>query len=346
MAELHVYAEATERMKSLTKDNNDGLIQANKTTSESNNITRGCWNCGSLSHIKANCPKPPSLCGNCKKRGHIDKFCRTIEGIDNEKDYEKGEKMSKTYTNNNYNDKNRDKKLINNETRKYKGKKKVNHKSEKNKLAIQKAKAFLAELEAEDDNESEDDRNDDDDENHEEQDDIDAYLIDVVENDNLEVLMSNSLDTLDEKRFIVDSGCKGAHITTDERLLINPVSKENVSIRGITGHSLDTSHSGILPTVEGRALCVPKADANLLSLKLLVKDGGRFEGDNQFMKVYNKDGDLMLHAYDQGDGYWSCSYRELKSPDTVVFQLTTNIDTVKHYSPEEKLRVKEAFQLC
>jgi len=150
---------------------------------------------------------------------------------------------------------------------------------------------------------------------------------------------------INNKRFIIDSGCKGAHITNDERLLNNRVVEESSTIRGISGHSLVTSHTGCLP-VEGRSLCVPNADANLLSLKLLVKHGGRFEGDSHTMNVYHKNGDLMLHAYDHGDGYWSCSYKELNHPRIVVYESTTGIEDIRHYSAEERIRAKEAFGLC
>ena len=36
-----------------------------------------------------------------------------------------------------------------------------------------------------------------------------------------------------EQRFIIDSGCKGAHICTDVRMLSDPTKQKQVSIRGI-----------------------------------------------------------------------------------------------------------------
>jgi len=191
MAELHVYAEATERMKSLTKDNNDGKVEANKTTSidPRSSTTRGCWNCGSLGHVKFECRKPLNLCPKCNRRGHLEKFCRiTEDNKPNEKVYERNERTTKEHFDND-NDKNRDRKLNNrnNSTMnqsKFKTKKKINHKAEKNKLAIQKAKAHLAALEGENDDDEENDAvdsADNNDEEVEEENEDEAYLVDVVD---------------------------------------------------------------------------------------------------------------------------------------------------------------------
>ena len=53
-AELNTYAEATERMKELKKNNNDGKIKAFGTKSE-NMDTRCCWNCKGKSHMSFDC---------------------------------------------------------------------------------------------------------------------------------------------------------------------------------------------------------------------------------------------------------------------------------------------------
>jgi len=345
MAELHVYAEATERMKSLTKDNNDGKVEANKTQLDPKSLTRGCWNCGSLGHVRYDCRKPSSLCPKCNKRGHLERFCKVTDNDSIEKnEFRIKEKHDS--------DKSNSKKPSNRSTppNRSRPKKKVNHKAEKNRLAIQKAKAHLAQLEADDNDEKEEYDNAseaiDYDEDDEEYDENEAYLVDVIEIDKVTALISDEDgNSIRDKRFIIDSGCKGAHITNDERLLKNSIVEQNATIRGISGHSLVTSHKGYLP-VEGKSLCVPNADANLLSLKLLLKSGGRFEGDFKSMNVYHKNGELMLHAYDTGDGYWSCSYNDLNNPHIVVYESSTNFESVRHYSAEERVRAKEAFELC
>lgn len=72
-AELHTYAESTERMKDLKKTSNDGIINANISKVEN---SRGCWNCGSTAHRRMDCDKPNTRCNKCGKWGHMEKFCK------------------------------------------------------------------------------------------------------------------------------------------------------------------------------------------------------------------------------------------------------------------------------
>ena len=72
-AELHIFAEATERMNELRKDNNEGKISANVVVNDSNS-TRACWNCGSVEHQRSRCPKPSRKCSKCGMLGHMEKF--------------------------------------------------------------------------------------------------------------------------------------------------------------------------------------------------------------------------------------------------------------------------------
>lgn len=82
-AELHVFAEATQRMSNLKKDNNEGKIAAHaikteggKRGAESGKPPRQCWNCGSFEHERWGCDKPMRTCGKCGQSGHMEKFCR------------------------------------------------------------------------------------------------------------------------------------------------------------------------------------------------------------------------------------------------------------------------------
>jgi hypothetical protein len=61
----------------------------------------------------------------------------------------------------------------------------------------------------------------------------------------------------------------------------------------------------------GKTFCVPDANSNLLSVRQLVKDGGRFEGNEDEMKIYNSKGKLILIGKDHGDGFWSCHQSDL-----------------------------------
>lgn len=72
--ELHAYVEATERLRKLRKENDDGKIRAN-VAKQYDKLGSGCWNCGSQSHIKANCGAAPSRCHICGRMGHMAKYC-------------------------------------------------------------------------------------------------------------------------------------------------------------------------------------------------------------------------------------------------------------------------------
>jgi hypothetical protein len=53
---------------------------------------------------------------------------------------------------------------------------------------------------------------------------------------------------------------------------------------------------------------------SVLSLQLLLlKNRGRFEGDFLHLKVYDNSGTLTVSGYDSVDGYWGCTYNELKN---------------------------------
>jgi len=86
-AELYIYAEATQRMNDLRKDNNGGQIVANVAKANAKPIYGGrcmgkreCWNCGSIHHQRHNCDKEESRCTKCGMYGHLEKYCRVEPG--------------------------------------------------------------------------------------------------------------------------------------------------------------------------------------------------------------------------------------------------------------------------
>jgi hypothetical protein len=95
------------------------------------------------------------------------------------------------------------------------------------------------------------------------------------------------------------------------------------------------THIGSLP-VSGRTVCVPKADANLLSLKLLIRNGGRFEGNYSTMRVYDAQDNIIVTGIDNGDGYWSCSYKELFPTNTTAY--SSQIIPLQNV-PEQKMHL-------
>jgi hypothetical protein len=103
-AELHTFAEATERMGELRtnslRDNNEGKITAHvaKSGGEAGAGMIGrCWNCGSSEHQKWKCNKPEHRCGKCGKSGHLEKYCRHRfqTNLEEDNEEEEGKRDSK-----------------------------------------------------------------------------------------------------------------------------------------------------------------------------------------------------------------------------------------------------------
>eukprot|EP01039_Chlorochromonas_danica_P011881 gene11881-13412_t len=201
---------------------------------------------------------------------------------------------------------------------------------------------------------------------------------DVMTNSNTTAALAKRDATSTELKdtFIIDSGCKGAHICRDPTLLLDSTKyntmKDNnnkARVQGITGHSLEATEVGELPNV-GKTLCVPGADANLLSMMQLVEKGGYIKANRAKLQVFADNGQPLLTARNNGDGFWRCSYRELTSLPYKMYSLHADEPTIttgenqvseeppintnaeitrtrKHYSAEERQRAtKDAYSLC
>ena len=315
--ELHAYVEATERLRKLRKDNDDGKIRAN-VAKQSEKFGSGCWNCGSQAHLKANCRAELSKCDNCGRMGHLSKYCqRKIETKETKRlDIPRapaGDVAGRF------------------------------DRSDRKRAMMKKAMAHLAEelahMEDEDDYDGLHE--------YEGQDDIElAVLTNVTEVEEIAAAAFSCKDA-DDYSFIIDSGCKGAHICRKLELL-DTVRTKNSVVQGITGHSLSATHIGELPGV-GKTIIVPQAEANLLSLRQLVSKGGRFEGDSHNLVVYDASGQPILRASDKGDGFWRCSYNDLTKiqlHDTPITATSFNVPYERHFSAEERERAARAFELC
>jgi hypothetical protein len=146
--------------------------------------------------------------------------------------------------------------------------------------------------------------------------------------------------------FIVDTGCKRMHICMHEHMLRN-LKSTNIKIQGITSDALDAAKIGWLPLV-GRALYVPNADANLISVRQLIElYGGYFIGNKDNLIVFDKSKKVLLKAKTRLNGFWTITYGEIllaakARPDIVkVYRADT-----AHFTAEERRRALEAFNLC
>jgi hypothetical protein len=72
-------------------------------------------------------------------------------------------------------------------------------------------------------------------------------------------------------------------------------------------------------------------------VRQLVKDGRRFEGNEDEIKIYNSKGKLILIGKDHGDGFWSCHQSDL---------VKAYLERDSHYTAEDSERAMQAFELC
>jgi hypothetical protein len=267
-AELHMYVEATDRLKSINNNKDDdnaikdGLISANFTNPgsyNSNNNKRNCYNCGGRDHIKPECKKPAHVCTICGKLGHIEKFCFSGKKDGNQsRPVQSNSKYdnSNKYNNNNNTNRRRDtnKQGIDN-NKEMKGK---SNKSRRRIMEIKKARAYIAKLEntvdySDDENYDEFsdllNNEDDDYEGDNNVKDEEGYLSriqdkgeeddeerDIVESEGVTTaLLSSSLKNSDDDEvFIIDTGCKQANICRNPELLSEAREYTGAAVRGIT----------------------------------------------------------------------------------------------------------------
>jgi hypothetical protein len=387
---LQEYVENLNRMENLKAagdDDKDGDVVANAVDAGGGE----CYNCGDTDHLRNNCPKKRTKCPYCGKLGHLEKYCFQKENDEKEETEERKKKAVVRGGGASNKDEKRKvafKKKIsspNNRKAVKGGKKKTrpSNKSVKNSKIIRKAVAHLvSQLAAEtemkndddDDQEEEDGEDEDDDygdDEEEEYEDVDeddededsrSYLARAVVKAMFNQHRGEDTDSdNDEEEAIVDSACRGAHIVRDEEVLSEATTHTKSHVQGITGHKLRASHVGTIGKLNGRALCIPEADANLISLMLLVKDGGRFEGDRKMLRVFNKNDEIVLKAKNR-DGFWKCKMSEIAGrneednkaygPITTDTREEERVEQVipkgptKHFTAEERARAAEARLFC
>ena len=379
--ELQSYVENLERIGRLQ---NGGEVDDTVAANVIDPKDLRCFNCGSLGHIRANCKRKKAVCTYCGAPGHIEAFCYTRQndeasqngGIGKVRADNKAPKNTPPVAKKGGGAK--DKREVT-PVRAKKGAKPSN-KAVKNRKIIRNA-ANKAEEEVEEYDESYEEEQEEAEEyeeyENEDNDDQDivegedqSYMTRVFDNDEEDVVVYAAIairkkDAVEDS-IIIDSGCRGAHICKYRFMVDDAVPHTRSVVQGITGHAVRATHVGTF--AGGRALVVPDADHSLLSLGLLTKHGGCFEGDARYFRFYNAKGDLMLTGVNT-DGYWKCSsdhvkrLRDKNTPGTTAtayevgeppVQVTANPDAeqvlpvgpVKHYTAEQRARAKEARQLC
>jgi hypothetical protein len=92
-----------------------------------------------------------------------------------------------------------------------------------------------------------------------------------------------------------------------------------MAIEGITGQ-ITTSTMGTLP-IKGKAICIPHAKANLLSVRELIKGGGSFQGNERKLVSFNNKGSVVVEGTNSSDGFWTCRLKDIKAFSVAVEDL-------------------------
>ncbi len=353
LVQLNTYAMNRERITEVTREE-EGKLKA---------FAMECWICGSPEHLKWQCPE-----GGQNKRKD-----KANEDKKNDGD-RKGEKKGPQ--------KQDGKKKDGNYRPRAKGgkKNKPSNKTLRRKQMVKKTLAFISENLSD---ESED-RSDDYDEPDGDEDDDDGETVSVnmmkdfsveksgsdsenesgrsdsdmnvnclaktatVPAEERELVLSIGIDTRDlyEQRFILDTGCKRVSVCKYPEMLKN-ITEANTLVQGLFADACyKADGEGYLPAV-GRCLLVRKSDANLISVRQLVKRlEGTFSGDEDVLNIRDKEGHVVLQGKQGLGGYWICTYRDLINAEK-KFNLERVFPTgIKNYTAEERSRAFEAWNLC
>ena len=188
----------------------------------------------------------------------------------------------------------------------------------------------------------------------------------------LETVKALSSSQGNEPLYVIDTGCRGAHVLQDDAVLENRVNMARrgrmPTVESASGHHMSTTEAGTIAAVDGIALVTPESGNNLLSLMEMVKyNEGSFTGDKNSITVKNGNGKVILKGSNRGDDLWTCTEKDLKKKLTALAgeaqlyedEVETEEEAVQELSEvtrvqdlktflttEEKLRAEEAFQLC
>lgn len=376
-AELHTYSEARRTVSALNGEELEGKVSANAT-----NVEGGCFNCGSTEHMKRDCPKEPSHCRTCGRVGHLPQYCRNKPSPrgDAPRDHRRDGRPKEARGGMPRKDagggmpRNGARGGMPSRNSKgggmpQKGRKAFQKKAEGIREAIGMLASQLNEMEDEFEEElgldhdpdpyqdqGQDDYDDDDDE----------YPVSGMMT-SLRDIINRALITNEKTvELLIDSACNGAHVLKSEaKSLVTDAVPSSKKLYGIGGAALTSETRGNVGNV-GRALVVPHAEANLLSLMEVVSSiNGSFQGNTEVFEILNADGDVILTGVNNGDGFWKCTLEdvqkiacllghaddadsdsEINEPPPGSTPPAFTPPVIKHYTSEDLKRAGEARDLC
>lgn len=375
---LNTYFQNTENMKSLLNEKKEGTY-ATKDDYNDYSDDYVCFNCGGK-HQRKDCTKPGTKCTKCFRFGHMGKFCEKLQ-----------EMLKRKYQSpsNHYEDSGKNsgvpyqkKKPPQKGGQKGEFKDKKNVKMKKTNVRFMKKnknKHYLAQenedSQAEDDEDYEEDddyeEEDFDDEDEEAQFNAVTILKEFVEEDKQcevcykasHLVVGSVRLSLDEIIFLMDTGCRGLHITKYSYILSNLMATK-IKVTGITRNTLPAQFRGHLPLF-GDTLVLEDADANLFSVRKAVQVlGGSYDGDTDCMNIRDADGQIILKGITNREGgrgefddYYTCTAADIvhaaklveKKRSLKIFPVFDEQEATivkRHFTPEQRARALRAWKLC
>jgi hypothetical protein len=145
--------------------------------------------------------------------------------------------------------------------------------------------------------------------------------------------------------FIIDTGCIGSHILKDDSMVFNKTTTNSPSVQDFSGNTHAPKCRGTLFNTSQKALVMPSAKVNLLSLEQMFKSGMVHSciTNKTSMVMLDKNKRLILTAHNPGDGSYVCTkldvekafanYGADKPKDTLSYSLVVNsVPLVNVYS--------------
>jgi hypothetical protein len=371
LPELNTYFLNLEKIKAVNTE--QGKEEEVAHSSAVKRISQ-CWKCKSTDHLSSEC-NVHVICRKCKRAGHLAEFCEELKAmLERRKSSERSAEKAGAY------EKRKERKEESSPKGREKGREKRQDKkkkpisSGKGKKGARKSRSYAAEDNfneedsvEENDFEADDYQEDDEDEDEEYEEHWDALAIPEVEEKVYKAMNFNGASepvSPDDIIFLLDTGCKRWHITKHKELL-GDVKSVKARVTGITGQSIAANAKGNLPFA-GQALYIPEADANLLSVRQILRSiNGRSEMNQDRMIIYDRNGALVLvgkcnspHGKGEFDEFYTCSGRDLLNAEMLLqrssqkhsssYPAAFDIDAIeeKHLTPEQLHRAKRAWNLC
>ncbi len=179
---------------------------------------------------------------------------------------------------------------------------------------------------------------------HDDRDDAEVMKCCGTRNNNIS---KDIMDTL----LACDTGCiGGGHVINDPALITKSHPDRRFRVQAFDSAEKVATQLGSVPGL-GTSAVVPGSEQCLVNMRKLCEEiGGKYEGDQQQITIYDRDNHVYAVARDHGDGFLSFRYRDICQYEGVISvnaakTVAQHIEST-HKTAEEMMRAKEARDMC